>query len=82
MLHVMCFSVCLSVDGNREVTGIPIEVPFGVLWTRVGSRNRLLGVGPDPQCKGQFGGIPRQIVEYREYPACGHTYLGTPACPL
>jgi len=48
---MVCWSVCLSVDWfvtvvNRAKIAELIEMPFGS-WTRVGSRNHILGGDPD-----------------------------------
>jgi len=49
----VCVSVCLSVcwshpRASRANAAEPVVMPFG-LWNRVGSRNHVLGGGPDPQ---------------------------------
>ena len=57
VLLSVCPCVCLSVGREHECcakTTEPIEIPCG-LWTRVGSRNHVLGAGPRiPSEKGQF----------------------------
>jgi len=52
----VAWSVCLSVTlVSPAKMAEPIEMPFG-LWTRVGSRNRVLDGGPDlPMRRGNFG---------------------------
>jgi len=50
---VVCLSVlCLSVTiVHTAKTAELIKMSFE-LWTRVGSRNQVLDLGPDPPCKG------------------------------
>ena len=49
---MVCLSVGLSVMTVRPAeTAEPIETSFW-LWTRVGPKNHVLDVGPDPPCKG------------------------------
>jgi len=67
----VAFSVCLSVclldtTMSPSETAEPIEMSFG-LWTRLGSRNHVLGWGPDPPWGGTVleNDMPRPIVKYR-----------------
>jgi len=64
---VVCLSVSLSVTLVSPVkTAQPIEMPFG-LTTLVGPGNHVLVGGPDPPMRrGNFGGMRRRIVKYRD----------------
>ena len=54
-------SMCLLVTTiNFAKTAIPIELPLG-LWTRVGSRNHVLGWGLDQLGNGR-GQIWQQVM--------------------
>ena len=67
----VCLCMCLLVTTISSVkVAQVIEMPFGV-QTHVGQRNSVLG-GPDPRRgRGNFGGITRPVVKYKEYPAHG-----------
>lgn len=69
----MCASVrvCLLVTATScAKTTEPIDMPLGV-WTRVGTRNHVLGGGSGPPRKGAILGsiFVKPIVNYGEYPA-------------
>ena len=62
---------CVCADHNCEPCehGQPIDVLFGV-WTRVGSRNRVLG-GSDSPGKGGIWGSSPGPLQSSQYPAFG-----------
>jgi len=57
----------LDTTVSPTKTDEPIEMPAD---SGVPKRNHVFGGGSDPKDYRLFGGTPRPIEKYREYPSC------------
>jgi len=64
--HLLSVCLCFSrlvTSKSPAKTDEPINIPFG-LWTRVGPKSHVFGLGPIPRRRRNSGGIFQAIVKY------------------